>query len=82
MNKLILAAAAVATLGLTAAAHAESRDPAERAAYNETVRTSAQLAIPGAGLVEGRNAAVVSQPTAGVEPYIQQQIEQNARSAR
>lgn len=81
MNKLILAAAAVATLGLTAAAHADGRDPAERAAYNETIRNSAQLAVPGAGVVEGRNATVAV-PTAGVEPYIQQQIEQNARSTR
>lgn len=81
MNKLILAAATVATLGLTVAAHAESRDPAERAAYNETIRTAPQHAVPGTALVEGRNAAVAA-PTTGVEPYIQQQIEQNSRSTR
>lgn len=81
MNKLILTAFAVATLGLTAAAHADGRDPAERAAYNETIRNSAQHVVPNAGLVEGRNAAVAA-PTTGVEPYIQQQIEQNARSTR
>ncbi|HEY9213873.1 MAG TPA: hypothetical protein VIQ29_13625 [Ancylobacter sp.] len=82
MNKLILAAAAVASLGLSVAAHAESRDPAERAAYNQTVREQSLTPSYNAqsqAVYEGRNATTTA-PTAGVEPYIAQEIEANARS--
>lgn len=85
MNKLILAAAAVASLGLSVAAHAaDGRDTSERAGYSQTFRERSMTPsynAPAQTVYEGRNATTTA-PTAGVEPYIAQEIEANARSTR
>lgn len=77
MNKIIFALAALATVGFAATAEAK-RDNNERAAFSQTVR-SETLAPTTAPVLEGRNAAVAAPASTGVEPYISQSIEQDAR---
>ena len=66
MNKIILAAVALAPLGSVAAQAADGRD-------HSLVNQPAQI-------VEGRNAAVAL-PTS-TDAYIKATVEQNARSSR
>lgn len=85
MNKLIIAAATVASLGLSVAANAaDGRDTSERAVYSQgTAQPTLAPSYDAQSqtVYEGRNATTVA-PTTGVEPYIAQQIEGNARSSR
>ncbi len=66
MNKIILAAVALATLGSVAAQAADGRD---QSLFNQPAQ-----------IVEGRNAAVAL-PTS-TDAYIEATVEQNARSSR
>ncbi|MDF2621126.1 MAG: hypothetical protein K0S00_3785 [Xanthobacteraceae bacterium] len=68
MNKIILAAVALATLGSVAAQAADGRD---QSLFNQPAQ---------AQLVEGRNAAVALPTTK--DAYIKATVEQNARSSR
>lgn len=78
MNKLLIATVALATFGFAATAEAK-RDNNERDAFAQTVRS--ETLAPA--LVEGRNAAVAAPAqAAGVEPYIAQSVEQDARSTK
>lgn len=64
MNKILIAVAALATLGVAATANAaDGRD--------QSLKLNAPV------IVEGRNAAVVAGPS---DAYIAQSVEQNARS--
>ncbi|MCK0196407.1 hypothetical protein MWN34_05710 [Ancylobacter sp. 6x-1] len=76
MKKTLIALTALATLGLAANAQAK-QDPHERAAWQQTVN-NATVAGPNAApvVVEGRNAADVS------DSYIRRSVEQDARSTR
>lgn len=78
MNRIVLALAALATL--TGSAYAGDFDRAERDAWRATVLNQSFEAAPV--ITEGRNAAVSAPMLGHVEPYIQQSIEQNARSSR
>ncbi|MCK0209023.1 hypothetical protein MWN33_13380 [Starkeya koreensis] len=72
MNKIILAAVALATFG-SVAAQAAGRDATLYTRISPPAQTQAQV-------VEGRNAAV-SAP-AGSDAYIAQSVEANARSTK
>ncbi|WP_018389871.1 hypothetical protein [Ancylobacter sp. FA202] len=74
MNKLILTAVALATLG-SVGAQAAGRDAT---VYTRAVAPQAQPAQPN--VVEGRNATV-SVPAVS-DAYINQAVEANARSTR
>lgn len=78
MNKIIIATIALVTFGGAGAAYAK-QDANERAAYYETIRNQVTAPAP---VTEGRNAATAAPGTVGVEPYIKQQIDANARSSR
>ncbi|MPT24430.1 hypothetical protein [Ancylobacter polymorphus] len=85
--KMTLTAAvlSLSAAGLVNTALADGRDPAEKAGYDAAVRSSSEARANGgvAGpVIEGRNAYVQQPSTQNVEPYIQRQIEQNARSTR
>lgn len=71
--------------GLVNSAFADGRDPVEKAGYEATVRSASEARAnggAGAPVIEGRNTYVQQPATQNVEPYIQRQIEQNARSTR
>ncbi|MDQ0346082.1 hypothetical protein [Ancylobacter vacuolatus] len=71
--------------GLVNSASADGRDPVEKAGYEATVRSASEARAnggAGAPVIEGRNTYVQQPATQNVEPYIQRQIEQNARSTR
>ena len=79
-TKILVAIAALATVGLTATAEAK-RNSANEAAWAETVRSvpspaeiNRAVANP---VVEGRNVSV--QAPGHVEPYIAQSIDQDGR---
>lgn len=80
-TKILVAIAALATVGLTATAEAK-RDDRNEAAWAETVRSvpspaAISQALSHPVVVEGRNVSV---PAADrVEPYIAQSIEQDGR---
>jgi len=78
MTKIIYAVAALATLGFAATAEAK-QDPAERAAWNQTIRNE-HLAPVAAPVFEGRNATVVS-PTVPND-YIDRSVQQDNRSTK
>ncbi len=87
-NWKMICTAAVLSLsaaGLVNSALADGRDPAEKAGYDAAVRSASEATANGrayAPVIEGRNAYVQQPSTMNVEPYIQRQIEQNARSTR
>ena len=79
-TKIIIAIAAIATMGLTATAEAK-RDDRNEAAWSQTVRSVPAPAEINRAIenpvVEGRN---VSAPAPDhVEPYIAQSIDQDGR---
>lgn len=84
MNKFIIAAATVASLGLSVAANAaDGRDPTVGVDGQTTSQPAQTYDAQSSAVYEGRNATVApSAPTTGVEPYIAGQIEGNARSTR
>jgi hypothetical protein len=75
MNKILLAAVALASFGSVAASAADGRDAS---LYERAVPAQAEAAQ--APVVEGRNAAVAL-PTVS-DAYINQSVEANARSTR
>ncbi|QFR31715.1 hypothetical protein [Ancylobacter sp. TS-1] len=70
MNKILVAAVALAAFGSVAAQAADGRD-----ASLYTAPANAQVQV-----VEGRNAAVAA--PAGTDAYINQAVEANARSTK
>ncbi len=78
--KILIALAALATVGLTATAEAK-RDDRNEAAWAQTVRSVPSPAALGQALsnpvVEGRNVSATAPDH--VEPYIAQSIEQDGR---
>lgn len=78
MNKIALALVAFAAL--TGSAYAGDFDHADREAWLATVRSQSIEAAPV--IAEGRNAATSVPMLGNVEPYIEQSIEQDARSSR
>ena len=82
MNKFLIAAATVASLGLSVAAHAAEGRDTTVGVNGQTVSQPAQsFEAQSPAVYEGRNATTTA-PTTGVEPYIANQIEGNTRSAR
>ncbi|TCK28127.1 hypothetical protein EV667_2123 [Ancylobacter aquaticus] len=85
--KMTLTAAvlSLSAAGLVNTALAEGRDPVEKAGYDAAVRSASEARAnggAGAPVIEGRNTYIQQPSTQNVEPYIQRQIEQNARSTR
>lgn len=83
MNKIavtIVSIASVAYFGLLGAAYADDESAMNQATWYQTVRQEHPAPFfagkPASRVVEGRNVA--SRPV--LEPYIQNSIEQNARS--
>lgn len=72
MNKILIAAVALATLGSVAAQAADGRDAS---LYERATPAQAEAAAP---VVEGRNATVAA--PAASDAYIKQAVEANARS--
>lgn len=72
MNKILIAAVALATFGSVAAQAADGRDAS---LYPRAASVQAEAAAP---VVEGRNAAVAVPATS--DAYIKQAVEANARS--
>jgi len=81
MNKFLIAAVTVASLGLSVAANAaDGRDKTVDVNGQSTSQPVQQFDAQSPALYEGRNATSTA-PTTGVEPYIASQIEGNARSS-
>lgn len=79
MNKLVYILAAAASFSYVGASEAK-QDHYERQAWKNTA-TGAH--VPVGPVYEGRNVTTSHRvETLGVEPYIAQQIELNARSSR
>ena len=82
MNKFIIAAATVASLGLSVAANAaDGRDKTVDVNGQSISQPVQQFDAQSPAVYEGRNATSTA-PTTGVEPYIAGQIEGNTRSTR
>ncbi len=78
MNKIVFALAALSVLAAAGSADARDRYRHEEPGWNPNAAS-----FGGGRVVEGRNAATtVTRTFSGVEPYISQSIEQNARSSR
>ena len=75
-TKILVAIAALATVGLTATAEAK-RDDRNEAAWSQTVRSVPSPAAVENPVVEGRNVSVPAPDH--VEPYIAQSIDQDGR---
>ncbi|ADH90820.1 conserved hypothetical protein [Ancylobacter novellus DSM 506] len=77
MNKIVFALAALSVLAAAGSADARERYRHEEPGWNPNAASF------GTGrVVEGRNAATVAPTFSGVESYITQSIEQDARSSR
>ena len=77
MNRILVAAVALATVAGFAATAEAKQDSQERAAWSETVRNVSAPSATAAPVVEGRNAATTSDSS---EAYIRRAVDAGARS--
>ena len=85
MNKLILTSATALILGVAALSSAQAQTQMNQPTYNAAPQGANGWGQTNSSerVYEGRNVYAPQTPASpGVEPYIANQIEQNARSSR